>query len=535
MLILLLIIPLIGVLFLLPINEDNIAHERLTELDLTNGVGAVNTSNLGLEGLTNANVVLHLNNKYVNNLKEKVRTQEREKMKKIALFFSLLNLLVSLIIWFQYDYNTTSYQFVLEFSQLKFCDFHIGIDGISLYFVLLTTFITPLCILSNWSDINTKLKYFLISFLILETLQIAVFVVLDLFLFYIFFESVLIPLFFIVIIWGGSNKYRAAFLLFLYTLAGSLFMLLAILYIYQNTGTTDFLYLSLVDINNYYQKILWLAFFLSFAIKTPLFPFHIWLFRAHAEAPLGGSIILAAVILKLASYGFLRVLLPLLPDASNFFLPLVQSIASITIIYASLSTLNQTDTKQLVAMSSVAHMGVVVLAIFSNNVIGLEGSILLGISHGFVSPALFICVGGIIYIRFHTRIIFLLKGLVNRMPVFTTLFFIFTLFNTAIPLSLNYLGEFLSLVAIFLQSPFISILGASGIVLSAAYSIWAYARISYGSYSKPVIDLAGIVKDIDRREFFLLLPLFLTTLIFGLFPNYILEALHISTSLVLYN
>lgn len=312
-------------------------------------------------------------------------------------------------------------------------------------------------------------------------------------------------------------------------------MLLAILYIYQNTGTTDFLYLSLVDINNYYQKILWLAFFLSFAIKTPLFPFHIWLFRAHAEAPLGGSIILAAVILKLASYGFLRVLLPLLPDASNFFLPLVQSIAAITIIYASLSTLNQTDTKQLVAMSSVAHMGVVVLAIFSNNVIGLEGSILLGISHGFVSPALFICVGGIIYIRFHTRIIFLLKGLVNRMPVFTTLFFIFTLFNTAIPLSLNYLGEFLSLVAIFLQSPFISILGASGIVLSAAYSIWAYARISYGSYSKPVIDLVGIVKDIDRREFFLLLPLFLTTLIFGLFPNYILEALHISTSLIIYN
>jgi NADH-ubiquinone oxidoreductase chain 4 len=248
-------------------------------------------------------------------------------------------------------------------------------------------------------------------------------------------------------------------------------MLLAILYIYQNTATTDFLVLSFSDINLDYQKILWLAFFLSFAVKTPLFPFHIWLFRAHAEAPLAGSIILAAVILKLASYGFLRVLIPFFPDASLFFLPLVQTIAVITIIYASLSTLRQTDNKQLVAMSSVAHMGVAVLAIFSNNIQGIEGSILLGISHGFVSPALFICVGGIIYSRYHTRIIKYFKGLVNRMPLFTTLFFTFILFNTAIPLSLNYLGEFLSLTGVFMQSPFISALGASGIVLSAAYSI----------------------------------------------------------------
>lgn len=379
------------------------------------------------------------------------------------------------------------------------------------------------------------MKYFLISFLVLETLQIAVFVVLDLFLFYIFFESVLIPLFFIIIIWGGSsNKYRAAFLLFLYTLGGSLFMLLSILYIYQNTASTDFLILSLSDISLNYQKILWLAFFISFAIKTPLFPFHIWLFRAHAEAPLAGSIILAAVILKLASYGFLRVLIPFFPDATLFFLPLVQTIASVTIVYASLSTLRQIDNKQLVAMSSVAHMGVAVLAIFSNNLQGIEGSILLGISHGFVSPALFICVGGIIYSRFHTRIIKYFKGLVNRMPLFITLFFIFILFNTAIPLSLNYLGEFLSLTGVFLQSPFISFLGASGIVLSAAYSIWVYARISYGSYSNPMLDLAGVIKDIDRREFFLLIPLFIATLILGILPNVILDALHISVSTILY-
>jgi NADH-ubiquinone oxidoreductase chain 4 len=312
-------------------------------------------------------------------------------------------------------------------------------------------------------------------------------------------------------------------------------MLLAILYIYQNTASTDFLFLSLADINLEYQKILWLAFFISFAIKTPLFPFHIWLFRAHAEAPLAGSIILAAVILKLASYGFLRVLIPFFPDATLYFLPLVQTIAAITIIYASLSTLRQIDNKQLVAMSSVAHMGVVVLALFSNNIQGIEGGILLGISHGFVSPALFICVGGILYSRYHTRIIKYFKGMVNRMPLFTTLFFVFILFNTAIPLSLNYLGEFLSLTGVFLQSPFISILGASGIVLSAAYSIWVYTRISYGSYNNPVFDIMGTVKDINRREFFLLLPLLLVTLTLGILPNVILDALHISVSTILYS
>ena len=496
----LLIIPLIGVLMLLPL-----------------GGSAEGRSFLKLVPLNTHN-------------------SEKELMKKIALSFSLLNLLVSILMWFQFDYNTTNYQFVYEFNNLNFCHFHVGIDGISLYFVLLTTFITPICILSNWTDITVKLKYFLISFLVLETLQIAVFVVLDLFLFYIFFESVLIPLFFIVIIWGGSGKkFRAAFLLFLYTLAGSLFMLLAILFIYQNTATTDFLFLSLADISLNYQKILWIAFFISFSIKTPLFPFHIWLFRAHAEAPLAGSIILAAVILKLASYGFLRVLIPFFPDACLYFLPLVQTIASITIVYASLSTLRQIDNKQLVAMSSVAHMGVVVLALFSNNVQGIEGGIILGISHGFVSPALFICVGGILYSRYHTRIIKYFKGMVNRMPLFTTLFFVFTLFNTAVPLSLNYIGEFLSLTGVFLQSPFISLLGASGIVLSAAYSIWVYTRISYGSYNNPVFNIMGTVKDINRREYYLLLPLLILTLTLGILPNVILDALHASVTTILYN
>jgi NADH-ubiquinone oxidoreductase chain 4 len=522
----LLIIPLIGVLLLLPLGNT---PEKTLNFWQQKKLSLYSFLNLS-PNLTTLHALDY------DQLQHKV---EKELMKKIALFVSLLNLFISVYMWFQFDYNITNYQFVYEFNTaqvLNFCHFHVGVDGISLYFVLLTTFITPICILSNWTDITVKLKYFLISFLILETLQIAVFVVLDLFLFYIFFESVLIPLFFIVIIWGGSSKkFRAAFLLFLYTLAGSLFMLLAILFIYQNTGSTDFLYLSLTDISVNYQKILWLCFFISFAIKTPLFPFHIWLFRAHAEAPLAGSIILAAVILKLASYGFLRVLIPLFPDACLYFLPLVQTVASLTIVYASLSTLRQIDNKQLVAMSSVAHMGVVVIALFSNNIQGIEGGILLGISHGFVSPALFICVGGILYSRYHTRIIKYFKGIVNRMPLFTTLFFVFILFNTAIPLSLNYLGEFLSLTGVFLQSPFISILGASGIVLSAAYSIWVYTRISYGSYNNPVFNLMGSIKDINRREFYLLLPLLITTVVFGILPNIILDALHVSVSTVLYS
>jgi len=527
MIICLLIIPLIGVLLLLPLGKDS----SLNNLS----VGVLQKEQILGSNSTDKSLARRIQLIFKNS-DQMLKKSEKELMKKIALFASLLNLLVSIYMWFQFDNNTTSYQFVYEFNNLNFCHFHIGVDGISLYFVLLTTFITPICILSNWSDITVKLKYFLISFLVLETLQIAVFVVLDLFLFYIFFESVLIPLFFIVIIWGGSSKkFRAAFLLFLYTLAGSLFMLLAILFISQNTASTDFLFLSLTDISLDYQKILWLAFFLSFAIKTPLFPFHIWLFRAHAEAPLAGSIILAAVILKLASYGFLRVLIPFFPDATLYFLPLVQTIASITIIYASLSTLRQIDNKQLVAMSSVAHMGVVVLALFSNNVQGIEGGILLGISHGFVSPALFICVGGILYSRYHTRIIKYFKGIVNRMPLFTTLFFVFILFNTAVPLSLNYVGEFLSLTGVFLQSPFISVLGASGIVLSAAYSIWVYTRISYGSYNNPVFNLMGSVKDINRREFFLLLPLLIATVILGILPNIVLDALHASVTTILYS
>lgn len=457
--------------------------------------------------------------------------QSNERMKRIALTTSLINFFVSLFIWYQFDSNTSQYQFVSEFNQLNFCHLHFGVDGLSLYFVILTTFVTPIALLSNYTNINNNIKLFLISFLLLSSLQICAFVSLDLLLFYIFFESVLPILFIIVVIFGhGEDRFRSAFLLFLYTLAGSLPMLLCILSIYSYIGSTDFQLISLYDISLDTQKILWLGFFIAFAVKTPLYPFIIWLPKAHSDSPLAGSIILAATILKLATYGYVRVLINFFPDASNYFSPLVQTIAVITIIYASLSTIIQQDTKRLIAYSSVAHMGVVVLGLFSNTIQGIEGALLLAIGHGFVSPALFTCVGGIIYDRTGKRIINYIRGLATYMPVFTILFCIFTLANTGIPLTLNFLGEQLSLLGIWQQNPIIAILGATGIVLSACYSLFLYNRLSYGSYSPHL----PILKDINRREYSLLISLLLPTIIFGIIPNVLLNPLHVSTSALLY-
>jgi proton-translocating NADH-quinone oxidoreductase chain M len=453
------------------------------------------------------------------------------QMKKIALTTSLINFFISLFLWYQFDSSTSQYQFVSEFNQLNFCHLNFGIDGISLYFVLLTTFVTPIALLSNYTNITKSLKFFLISFLVLETLQICAFVSLDLLLFYIFFESVLPILFIVIVIFGhGNDRFRSAFLFFLYTLAGSLPMLLCILLIYSYIGSTDFQLISLYEISLESQKILWLGFFLAFAVKTPLYPFIIWLPKAHSDSPLAGSILLAATILKLATYGYLRVLINFLPDATNYFSPLIQSVAIISLIYASFSTIIQQDTKRLIAYSSVAHMAVVVLGLFSNNIQGIEGAILLAIGHGFTSPALFICVGGIIYDRTGTRIINYIRGLATYMPVFTILFFIFTLCNTGIPLSINFLGEQLSLLGIWQQNPIIAVLGASGILLSACYSIFLYNRISYGNISPYLPPL----KDLNRREYFLLITLLLPIVIFGILPNILLDSLHMSVTSLIY-
>ena len=458
-------------------------------------------------------------------------SSDGEKSKKIALGTSLVNLILSIYLWVQFDSSSSQYQFVYNFTDLSFCHLNVGVDGISLYFVLLTTFITPVALLSNYNNINNNLKYFLVSFLVLETLQIALFVVLDLLLFYVFFESVLPVLFIVIILYGsGEEKIRSALLFFLYTLAGSLFMLLAIMQINNYVGSTDFQLISISEINLESQKILWLAFFLAFAIKTPLWPVTGWLYRAHADSPLAGSILLAGTILKLATYGYLRVLINFLPDATNYFSPLVQTIALITIVYASLATIVQQDTKSLIAYSSICHMGVVILGLFSNTIQGIEGAILLAVAHGFVSPALFICVGGVIYERTGVRLINYVRGLVTYMPVFTILFFIFTLCNTGIPLSLNFLGEQMSLIGIWDRSPLVAIIGATGIVFSACYSIFLYNRLSYGSYSPYLKPL----RDVNRREFMILISLLIPTVLLGVYPNVILETLHASVTTLLY-
>nr|AFP72277.1 NADH dehydrogenase subunit 4 [Agaricus bisporus var. bisporus H97] len=464
--------------------------------------------------------------------------ESQNKMKKIALTTSLINFFISLFIWYQFDSSQTQYQFVVT-SLLEnqpalggnFCNLNFGIDGISLYFVLLTTFVTPVALLSNYSNITKNLKLFLISFLLLETLQICAFVSLDLLLFYIFFESVLPILFIVIVIFGhGNDRIRSAFLFFLYTLAGSLPMLLCILMIYSYIGSTDFQIISLYSISLDSQKIIWLGFFIAFAVKTPLYPFIIWLPKAHSDSVLSGSIILAATIIKLATYGYLRILVEILPDATHYFSPLVQTMAVITLIYASFSTIIQQDTKRLIAYSSICHMAVAILGLFSNTIIGIEGAILLSLAHGFVSPALFICVGGVIYERTGTRLINYIRGLVTYMPVFTILFLMFTLANTGIPLTLNWLGEQLSLMGIWLQNPAVACLGATGIVLSACYSLFLYNRLSYGNLSPHLPPL----KDINRREFYLLISLLIPTIVFGLLPNVILNPLHSSVSSLLY-
>ena len=408
---------------------------------------------------------------------------------------------------------------------------HMGVDGLSLYFVLLTTFTMPICVLASWENVKHNIKSYMIAFLVLESLLIAVFVVLDLLLFYVFFESVLIPLFIIVGVWGASaDRIRASFLLFLYTLFGSLFMLLAFLVIFYHVGSTDFEVLSLADISFESQRWLWLAIFLSLAIKTPLLPVHIWLSRAHVEAPVAASMVLAGLILKLATYGFLRVLIPFLPEATSYFSPLVQTIAVVTLVYSSLTTLRQTDFKVLVAYSSIAHMSVVVIGLFSNTLQGIEGAILLGIAHGIVSPAMFMCVGGILYDRYHTRVIRYYRGLTQYMPIFSLLFFLFILGNMSTPLTVNWAGELMALMGSIQRSPLIGLAMSSGIVFSAAYSIWLYARLCNGSWS----PFLGYAIDVTRREFMVLLPLLITMFLFGLFPNIILTDLHYSVSTLLY-
>jgi NADH-ubiquinone oxidoreductase chain 4 len=421
---------------------------------------------------------------------------------------------------------------VQEYHNISNFDFYLGVDGISIYFVLLTTFIMPIALLSNWNSISENVKSYVIIILLLEALLLAVFLVLDVLLFYIFFESILPPLFILIGLFGSSNRVRASFYLFLYTLLGSLFLLLSILTMSSIMGTTDFDALYKTNFNYFTQIFIFIGIFIAFAVKTPVYFLNTWLLKAHVESPLGGSIILAAIVLKLSLYGIFRLILPILPKASLYFTPFIYVICVITIIYASFSTLRTIDVKELIAYSSVAHAAVYLMGSFSNTIQGINGAITLGLAHGFVSSGLFICVGGILYDRSHTRLITYYRGIAQLMPLFSILFLILCLGNAGTPLTLNFVGEFMSLYGAFERMPLMGAFASSSIVFSAAYTMYMFNRIVFGgAYSK--FFLVNM-PDINKRELFILLPLVIFTVVLGIYPAPILDGLNYYVSSLIY-
>ena len=456
-----------------------------------------------------------------------------KQTKVIALTTSIINLFVSFVVFVLFNFSSNQFQFVQEYHEINSFDFYLGVDGISIYFVLLTTIIIPISLLANWTSITENVKSYVVIILLLETLLLAVFLVLDILLFYIFFESILPPLFILIGLFGSSNRVRASFYLFLYTLLGSLFLLLSILTMSSIMGTTDFDALYKTNFNFFTQLFLFCGIFIAFAVKTPTIFLNTWLLKAHVESPLGGSIILAAIVLKLSLYGILRLILPLLPKAYVYLTPVIYVIGVITIIYASFSTLRTIDVKELIAYSSVSHAAVYLLGVFSNSVQGIEGGITLGLAHGFVSSGLFICAGGILYDRSSTRLITFYRGIAQVMPLFSILFFILCLGNAGTPLSLNFVGEFMSLYGTFERLPLLGAFASSSIVFSAAYTIYMFNRIAFaGSFSK---FFKFNIPDLNKREFSILFILVLFTVALGIYPAPILQGLHYSVSCLIYN
>jgi len=424
-----------------------------------------------------------------------------------------------------------TFQFVSKFLWIPTLNlnFTLGIDGISLFFVLLTTLLIPLCLLVSWKSVKINLKEFLIAFLVMEFFLIGVFCILDLLLFYIFFESVLIPMYLIVGIWGSrERKIRAAYFFFLYTLLGSVLMLLSLLYMYYQAGTTDYEVLTTFSFSESEQKILWLSFFASFATKIPMIPVHLWLPEAHVEAPTAGSVILAGVLLKLGTYGFVRFSFPLFAKACFYFAPLVYSLSVIGIVYASFTAIRQTDFKRIIAYTSVAHMNLVMVGLFSFNTIGIEGAILQSLSHGFVASALFLCIG-VVYDRHHTRMVKYYGGLVHTMPLYVFIFLFFTMSNIGLPGTGSFVGEFLILTGSFKVNTSVTFLSATGMVIGACYSLWLFNRISYGNLKTQYFTYFS---DISKREFFIFLPLIVGTLVMGLYPEIFLESIHMSVNML---
>ena len=458
-----------------------------------------------------------------------------KRIKTIGLATSVLNLFVSLIIFILFDFSANQFQFVQEYYQVSSYDFYLGLDGLSIYFVLLTTIIVPIALLSNWKSINENIKSFVIIMLLLESLLLAVFLVLDILLFYIFFESILPPLFLLIGLFGSSNKVRASFYLFLYTLFGSLFLLLSILAMSSIMGTTDFDALYKTNFNYSTQLFLFYVIFIAFAVKTPTIFLNTWLLKAHVESPLGGSILLAGIVLKLSLYGIFRLILPLLPKASLDYTYIVYLIGVITIVYASFSTLRTTDIKELIAYSSVSHAAVYLIGVFSNTIQGIEGGITLGLAHGFVSSGLFICAGGVLYDRSGTRLIHFYRGIAQIMPIFSILFFILCLGNCGAPLTLNFVGEFMSLYGVFEKLPLLGIIASSSVVFSAAYTIFMFNRICFGgAFFLSSSDPYTLI-DLNKREFFMLFTLVLFTVVLGIYPAPILDGLHYSVSTLIFS
>ncbi|MFL2893310.1 MAG: NADH-quinone oxidoreductase subunit M [Candidatus Pelagibacter sp.] len=447
--------------------------------------------------------------------------------KYLAIFVSLANFLISIYLWVIFDNSISDFQFVENREWIKdFINYNIGVDGISILFVLLTTFITPLCVISVCSTIKYRLKDFLIAILLMESLMVGVFCSLDLVIFYIFFEAGLIPMFLIIGVWGGERRVYSAFKFFLYTLLGSVLMLVAIISIYFISGTTDIIKLFEIGIDPKYQNLLWLAFFSSFAVKTPMWPVHTWLPDAHVEAPTAGSVLLAAILLKMAGYGFIRFSLGLFPMASEYFVPLVYVLSLIAIIYTSMVALMQDDMKKLIAYSSVAHMGFVTLGIFTFTQQGIEGSIFQMISHGLVSAALFFSVG-VLYDRTNTRLIKDYGGIVSVIPKYAVVLMIFTLGGVGIPGTSGFVGEFLILMGAFKKNILVATIASLGVIIAAAYMLWMYKRVVFGTITNE--NLKNL-SDLNKSEILILISLAVLTIFFGFYPEPLVNSYEVSVN-----
>jgi NADH-quinone oxidoreductase subunit M len=451
-----------------------------------------------------------------------------------ALWTTLFTFLISLYLWFGFDRTTAEFQFVerVDWFPAFNIAYHMGVDGISMMFVLLSTLLTLICVLASWDSVKVRVKEYMVAFLVLETMMVGMFCALDYVLFYVFFEGVLIPMFIIIGIWGsGDRRIYAAFKLFLYTLAGSLLMLVALLAMYIQAGTTDIPTLLATEFSYDMQFWLWLALFASFAVKIPMWPVHTWLPDAHVEAPTAGSVILAGVLLKMGGYGFLRFSIPMLPEATEYFTPLIYVLSIVAIIYTSLVALAQEDMKKLIAYSSIAHMGFVTIGMFTITTQGLQGSIFQMLSHGIVSGALFLCVG-VVYDRLHTREIARYGGLVNNMPKYALVFMLFTLASVGLPGTSGFVGEFLSLVGAFRANTWVGTLAATGLILGATYMLYLYRRVIFGKLVKE--DLKAL-RDLSPREVLVFAPLIAIVFWMGIYPSSFIDVMEVSVENLIQN